>query len=77
MTKTLHAIYDGQVLRPEEPLPIAANTRVRITIATDEAVKTSSASFLDTAAALNLEGPADWSTRFDEYLYGERAKSHE
>jgi hypothetical protein len=27
-------------------------------------------SFLRTARALNLDGPPDWSTNLDEYLYG-------
>jgi hypothetical protein len=27
------------------------------------------ASFLDVAKSLDLNGPADWSTNFDEYLY--------
>ncbi|HEX2224864.1 MAG TPA: antitoxin family protein [Thermoanaerobaculia bacterium] len=36
MTKTLEAVFDGEVLRPEEPLEIDANTRVRITLETDE-----------------------------------------
>ncbi|MFN2456252.1 MAG: antitoxin family protein [Pyrinomonadaceae bacterium] len=32
MTKTLDAIFDGKVLRPAEPLDLAPDTRVRITI---------------------------------------------
>ncbi|TDA67453.1 MAG: hypothetical protein D9V47_10300 [Clostridia bacterium] len=28
-------------------------------------------SFLETARSLNLDGPRDWSRRFEEYLYGE------
>jgi len=27
-------------------------------------------SFLQTARALNLEGPSDWSVKLDQYLYG-------
>jgi hypothetical protein len=69
MTKTLHATFDGQVLRPEEPLPLAPNTRVLLTITIVEETATPS-SFLKTARSLNLEGPADWSERLDHYLYG-------
>jgi hypothetical protein len=29
-------------------------------------------SFLREARALNLQGPADWSERLEEYLYGDR-----
>ena len=76
MTKTLHALFDGQGLRPEEPLPFAPNTRVLITIESENANHGSSASFLRTALSLNLEGPSDWSARFDEYLYYDRTKPH-
>lgn len=34
MSRTIEAVYDGEVLRPEEPLELQANTRVRITIET-------------------------------------------
>jgi antitoxin component of MazEF toxin-antitoxin module len=36
MTKTIRATFDGQVLRPDEPLPLRPNTRVLITLTTDE-----------------------------------------
>ncbi len=71
MTRTLFATFDGEVLRPEEPVSLAPNTRVRVTIETTEARETSAASFLRTAQGLNLQGPADWSARIEEYLYGE------
>jgi hypothetical protein len=29
MTKTLEAVFDGEVLRPDEPLDLRPNTRVR------------------------------------------------
>ena len=34
MTTTVFATYDGEVLRPEGPVNLAPNTRVRITIET-------------------------------------------
>ena len=71
MTKTLHATFDGEVLRPEEPVPLAPNTRVRITILD---IEDQPRSVLDVAQSLNLEGPPDWSERFDEYLYGTDAE---
>jgi hypothetical protein len=36
MRTTIHAVYDGQVLRPEEPLALRPNTRVVLTITTEE-----------------------------------------
>ncbi|MDQ3606146.1 MAG: hypothetical protein M3418_08205 [Gemmatimonadota bacterium] len=71
MTRTLFATFDGEVLRPEEPVALAPNTRVRLTIETTEVNETSSASFLRTSQALNLQGPADWSARIEDYLDGE------
>jgi hypothetical protein len=71
MTTTVFATYDGEVLRPESPVTLAPNTRVRVTIETTVADENKSGSFLQTARALNLDGPSDWSERLEEYLYGE------
>jgi predicted DNA-binding antitoxin AbrB/MazE fold protein len=73
MTKTLEAIYDGEVLRPDEPLELEPNTRVQITVETVEKRAGNGRSFLDTARSLNLEGPPDWSERLEEYLYGTKS----
>ena len=69
MTTTLDAIYDGKVLRLDEPIQLAPNTRVRITIETTKPIIKKKRSFLKTARSLNLEGPSDWSARFEDYLY--------
>jgi hypothetical protein len=70
---TLYATFDGQVLRPEEPIPLPPNTRVRLRVepAEIEPAHGDDYSFLRVAQSLNLEGPPDWSERFDEYLYGQ------
>ena len=70
MTQTLEAIFDGKVLHPENPLDLQRNTRVRITIETDEAAMPTTRSFLRTARELKLAGPSDWSEKIDDYLYG-------
>ena len=62
MTRKIKAVFDGETLRPEEPLELAANTRVRLTIETSSPAK-ASMSFLRTARSLKLDGPADWSRR--------------
>ncbi len=77
MTTTVYATFDGEVLRPDEPVCLAANTRVRVTIETEGAVDQPTASFLRTAQSLNLEGPSDWSARLEDYLYGEAAERGE
>lgn len=70
MVKTIEAVFDGEVLRPQDPLALEPNTRVRITIETMEPSTGKPTSFLDTARSLNLEGPPDWAMNIDDYLYG-------
>ena len=73
MTKTLEAIFDGEVLRLAEPIELEPNTRVRITLEV-EVTEKKSVSFLQTAQSLNLDGPPDWSEKLDSYLYGEHSR---
>lgn len=77
MPKTLHAIYDGKVLRPEKPLDLKPNIRVRITIEALEGKTPKRRSFLQTARSLKLKGPSDWSIHLEDYLYGEGGHAHE
>lgn len=72
MIRTVQAVFDGEVLRPQEPPDLEPQTRVQITIETIIESKENSQSFLDVAAALNLDGPSDWSEKFEQYLYGTR-----
>lgn len=66
MTRTVEAIFDGEVLRLEEPLDLEPNTRVRVTVEEKGATETKCKSFLRTARSLNLDGPPDWSERIAE-----------
>ena len=70
MSQTLEAMFDGSVFRPDQPIEMEPNTRVRITIEPATTSDKESVSFLEVAESLNLEGPPDWSSRLDEYLYG-------
>ena len=72
MTK-LYATFDGEVFRPEEPVSLSPNTQVRITVELAETGPEGKKkmSFLETARSLKLQGPPDWSSRFEEYLYGD------
>jgi predicted DNA-binding antitoxin AbrB/MazE fold protein len=72
MSRTIEAIFDGEVLRPQEPLELQPNTIVRITIEDSAIVESNSKSFLQTARSLNLDGPSDWSEKIEDYLYGNR-----
>jgi predicted DNA-binding antitoxin AbrB/MazE fold protein len=76
MATIIEAVYDGEVLRPEEPLPIKPNTRVTVTVE----VPVSSgrrASFLETALSIHLQGPPDWSENIDSYLQESRLSGHD
>jgi hypothetical protein len=70
---TIYAVWDGEVLRPDQSLHLAPNTRVRVTIEAENVERTrpeGTASFLKTAQSLQLDGPPDWSSRLNDYLYG-------
>jgi hypothetical protein len=68
---SFEAIYDGSVLRPVEPLGLPANTHVRITLEVMAPPAEKANSFLAVASTLNLQGPPDWATNFEEYMYGQ------
>lgn len=69
-TKTLHAIFDGNVLRPEESIDLEVNVRYLVTIQRKE--DTVSQNLWDTLKKFSgkVEGPEDWSKEHDHYLYG-------
>ena len=75
MTKIIEATFDGVVFRPMEPIALEANTTVRLTVETLPIDNANGASFLQTAAQLKLQGPADWATNLDKYLYDEGSSS--
>lgn len=70
MSQTLDATFDGNVFRPDQPIELEPNMRVRITIEPTPISEEKSESFLRVARSLNIDGPRDWSTRLDDYLYG-------
>ena len=87
MTKTVQARFDGRAFYPEEPMLIAPNTMVLLTVETPERMETERSdeeregltpgkerpySFLKLAQSLNLDGPEDWSECVDDYLYGDK-----
>ena len=74
MTRSIEAVFDGTTLRPDEPLELPPNTRVRLTIES-LSTPTPGGSFLRTARSLLLEGPRDWSSNLEAYLYGEKPDS--
>ncbi len=77
MSQTLEAIFDGSVFRPDSPVELEPNTRVRIIIESAETPEQKPESFLRVARSLKLQGPPDWSSRLDEYLYGGKSVADE
>jgi len=49
MSQTVQATFDGQVLKPEQPLELAPNTRVLITIEVIDQLGSRRGAFLRTA----------------------------
>ncbi len=77
-TKILHAIFDGKVLRPEEPVDLELNARYLVTIESKEAIDKKSVWEVLSEFSGKVEGPKDWSQEHDHYLYGvpKREKGH-
>jgi predicted DNA-binding antitoxin AbrB/MazE fold protein len=72
MTQVLKAIYDGKVFRPEEPVNLKPDSEVQLLITTPDENKSpkKGKSLLRSVAAMNMEGPSDWSEHFEDYLNG-------
>ncbi len=71
MSDTILATFDGKVFRPAHPVALEPNTAVRLTVEPIASPPEEPMSFLRTAMAQRLEGPPDWATNLDKYLYGE------
>jgi predicted DNA-binding antitoxin AbrB/MazE fold protein len=69
MTTIVDAVFDGMVFRPDQEVELEPNTRVEIVVRVKERSDNGTRSFLQTARALRLKGPSDFSSRLDDYLY--------
>ena len=71
MARTLTAVFDGSVLRPEAPLDLKPNTRYRLRVE-QELAKADSENAWDTLEAMigTQQQPEDWAAEHDHYLYG-------
>lgn len=75
MQQTIEAVFDGEVLRPDEPLALVPNTRYRIMI--DAAIVTGSdesepgPGILDDIVELAVDfGIPDLAAQWEHYAYG-------
>ena len=70
MSQTLEATFDGHVFRQIETVELQPDTKVQLVVTVKATTEEKPASFLRTARSLKLQGPKDWSSRVDDYLYG-------
>jgi predicted DNA-binding antitoxin AbrB/MazE fold protein len=70
MSQILEVTFDGSVFRPTEVVELQPDTRVQLVVTVKTAPEEKPKSFLQTARSLKLQGPKDWSSRVDDYLYG-------
>lgn len=70
MAITIEATFDGEAFRPNSPVTMAPNTIVCITFEEISKESQEPMSFLDAASSAHLEGPPDWASNLDKYLYG-------
>lgn len=82
MDKILDATFDGEVFRPDEPVDLASNTKVKIIVEDDEEPndlklvempkkgKGEPYAFLKYLDSVSIDAPPDYAENLDEYLYG-------
>ena len=77
MSKTIVAVFDGQVFRPVAPLDLEPNARYTITIVSAEpptreksAQKKEDAWDILERLAGTIDAPPDWSAEHDHYIHG-------
>ena len=70
MSKTVSALFDGQILRFDAPLDLEPNTRYKITIEAETADDPVADAWdvLERYAG-SVDAPPDWSSEHDHYLY--------
>jgi hypothetical protein len=72
MEKTLTVVYDGEVFRPVGPVDLEPNTSCVITIVSRTPHGAESETAWDVLDDMTgtQDGPEDWSSEHDHYLYG-------
>jgi hypothetical protein len=72
MSQTLFATFDGKALAPENGVELVAGTRYKVVIQdidNNMSTRKSAWEALDRLVG-TVEGPADWASELDHYLYG-------
>jgi len=72
MLETIHAVFNGKALVPENGVQLTEGKRYKLIIQPfDESAQQEETAW-DVLAGLvgTVEGPADWASEVDHYLYG-------
>lgn len=71
MTKTLEAVFDGNVFRLEDKIDLIPNRHYILVVRekSEEIASLNAWDVLDTLTG-SVEAPHDWSSEHDHYLYG-------
>jgi len=72
MLETIHAVFNGKALVPENGVQLIEGKRYKLIIQPfDESAQQEETAW-DVLAGLvgTIEGPADWASEVDHYLYG-------
>ena len=70
MTIKIRARYDGEKFVPMDDVKLPKDTDVTLTIEEEEwEPEEGRYLFFKAARALKLQGPTDWSEKYEEYLY--------
>ncbi|MCZ6677071.1 MAG: hypothetical protein O7E52_07450 [Candidatus Poribacteria bacterium] len=74
---TIHAVFDGKALIPEEKVELELNTCYEITIGKKISRIPQSGDLWDLLEekAGTIEGPEDWSVEHDHYIHGTPKRS--
>ena len=73
MKRTVHVVFDGEVLRPDEPLDLVPNGRYRVIVeSVEDEQPAQEPGMLDDIVELveDLDLPPDFAQQHDHYLYG-------
>lgn len=72
MTRTIDLIYDGTVLRPVGPVTLEKGKRYKAQLDDTGEEPTTIQNPWNLLRSMEgmIDGPSDWSTQLDHYLYG-------
>jgi len=70
-TKTIHAVFDGEVLRPEKPVDLEVGKRYVLTIESKQKITDAEKDPAFDLSSLSVKtNISDLATEHDHYLYG-------